>query len=71
MRGTGIDPNNRMIMSAIAPYPKPTDVQVESKSLHDLMTEIDEYLGSLHQLIETNRLRTCLKLLAEDTASAQ
>lgn len=43
MRGTGIDSNNRAIMIASALYPKPTDVQAESKTLHDLMTEIDEW----------------------------
>ena len=62
IRGTGIDPENRVILTSTTVYPKDTDSQATSRNLHELMAQLDEYLVALRLLIESNRARTCLKL---------
>jgi len=61
MNATVFDEHGTMRLAATRLYPTEKDQQVESKPLHDLARDINEYIGQVIELIKLNRSKTNLK----------
>jgi hypothetical protein len=69
VRGTMWTPSGETHMRLTQIYPTAKDQDAQSGSLEELLRDIDSYLRQIVGLIETNRMRTALRL--QRTTSSQ
>src|SRR5207244_194379 len=71
LSGTAFDEQGRMRMIRYNLYPTERDKQVESKALHELANHLTRYITSVSELVESNRHKTKLRVLAAEGPPGQ
>jgi hypothetical protein len=62
MSATLLDNDGKMRIAGLNLYPTAKDRQIETKKLHDLLSDIDSYIRQMIELMESNQEKTRLEI---------